>query len=157
APGFVFSNWTGGIEASTNRLRFVLRSNVALTANFIPNPFLPLKGVYNGLFCPRPGEPSHETCGFFTLTLNDKAVFSGKLLLAGATHALSGQFGLPLHARKTVARGTNTPVTVDLQLMAGSDQSNGSVSNVAWMAELGGYRATFNALANPATNFAGKY
>jgi hypothetical protein len=155
--GFVFTNWTGDISANTNRLTFVLRSNLALTANFVPNPFIPLKGVYQGLFFPSSGESSHDTSGFFTLTITDKGAFSGKLLLAGATHSLNGQFDLGLHARKTVARGTNTPVTVDLQLIAGSDQIVGSVSNVAWVTELGGYRTTFSALTQPATNFAGKY
>ena len=46
---YVFSNWTGSITTNKSTLSFKAESNMVLQANFIANPFLPLKGTYNGL------------------------------------------------------------------------------------------------------------
>jgi hypothetical protein len=50
---FVFTNWTDGAsnEFSPSAANtFLMESNMTVRANFIPNPFMPVAGVYNGLF-----------------------------------------------------------------------------------------------------------
>src|SRR5262249_48874263 len=135
-PGNLFSNWiVGGIIFTNATLKFQMASNLPVCANFVTNPFRELKGAYNGLFQPMTEAPAHEDSGFITLRLADRGGFSGKLLLAGTTYPLSGQFDLALHARKAVARGTNAPLAMDLQLMSGDDVITGTVSNAAWFSE----------------------
>ncbi len=157
-PGNVFSNWLVNGEASTAAtLTFAMASNRAVIANFVTNPFIALKGGYTGLFYPEIPEPPHEQSGHFTLTVTDKGTFSGKLLLAGASHPVSGALDLSLAGSKAIMRKGTNEVVLRFQLSAGSDQVTGSVSNAFWIAELFGHRATFNAKLNPATNAAGKY
>jgi hypothetical protein len=146
-PGNLFSNWiVGGIIFTNPMLKFQMASNLQVCANLVTNPFRALKGAYNGLFQPMAELVSHDNAGFMTFHLTDKGSFSGKLLLAGAAHPFSGQFDLELQARKTIARGTNTSLDVNLQLMAGTDLITGTVSNPAWSSDLLGHRALFDAL-----------
>jgi hypothetical protein len=157
--GSLFSNWVSSVGwISTNPLlRFIMTSNLTLTANFVTNPFSRLKGAYSGLFFDRAG-PAHERAGFLSFSLSDGGAFSGKLLLAGAKYNLGGQFDLALHAQRQVPRGgTNPPVTLDLQLRLGSDMVTGAVRSVTWTSALTGYRAPFNAASNRPTNYLGRY
>jgi hypothetical protein len=157
-PGSLFSNWLGGGVVYTDPiLPFVMSSNLELVANFVSSPFPALKGAYNGLFRPMDSSLSHENSGFFNLVVTDKGAFTGKLLLAGAAHPVSGKFDLGLHANSLVLRGTNSSLVLDLQLTAGTDQISGAVSNTGWSSDLSGYRAIFNATTNRATNFVGAY
>lgn len=156
--GQVFSNWTEGIFTNTARLSFIMQPDLVLQANFVPNPFIPVKGIYNGLFYDT-NDILHESSGFFTATLTDRATYTARLLLGGKTHAFTGQFDLEGKSMKSVPRPGTNALTVDLQLdlASGSDRMTGHVSNGNWMAELWADRAKFHAVSNPATNFAGKY
>lgn len=160
-PGFnqVFSNWTGG-EVITNAplLSFIMQPGLMLNANFVPNPFLPVKGMFNGLFYDTNGI-LHESSGFFTLTLAVGGTYSASLQLGGKRHAFTGKFDLDGKSLKSVPRlGTNA-LTVDLQLdlAGGSERITGSVSDNNWTAQLWADRAQFHAVTNKATNFVGKY
>jgi len=156
-PGNLFSNWiVAGTVVTNPTLRFTMSSNLVITANFVTNPFVGLKGSYSGLFYDT-NEPSHFSAGFFTLALTDKGSFSGKLQQGAAKYSFSGQFDLALSAQKTVPRRGTNDVVVRLQLAGGSDRLIGVVSNAAWSSELFGYRADFNSKSNPATNFQGNY
>ena len=50
SKGFVFSNWVGTVLgngvflSNTPRLSFMMQSNLVLQANFVPNPFIPVRG-----------------------------------------------------------------------------------------------------------------
>jgi Immunoglobulin domain/Divergent InlB B-repeat domain/Bacterial Ig domain len=157
-PGNYFSNWVAnGVVVSGQTLNFLMQSNTVIQANFVANSFLGLQGTYSGLFYD-PSIPVHESSGFLTFKVTDKGGFSGKVILAGTSYSLSGQFGLDLHAQQTVNRALpNLPIVVDLQLASGSHQVTGSINNGIQTVPLDGYRSTFHATLNPATNFAGKF
>ena len=156
--GNVFSNWTDGLTTNAARLTFVMQSNLVLQANFVTNPFLPVKGTFTGLF--RETNVVHnESSGAFTLTLTDRGSYTGKLLLAGKSYSFSGRFDLDGHATSYLARGTSTTLTVEmsLDLIANrTDRITGTVGDGVWLAELLANRPVFNAAANAET-LAGLY
>jgi hypothetical protein len=153
-----FSHWEAdGVVSTDPTLHFLMESNLSISAHFMPNPFLTLRGSYVGLFYDTNG-PVHETSGLLTFKLTEHGRFSGKLVLGGVSHACSGQFGMDLRAQQTIVRSApHSPLAVTLQLTAGSDQVTGSIDIGGQTSLLDGYRAVFHSSANPATAFAGKY
>ncbi len=138
----VFTNWTdasGAVIDSTNVLVFVMQSNLVLNANFIPNPFVPASGVYNGLFYETNGI-QHHSAGFVTLKVNSKKSFSGKLLVDGNSVSMSGKFSLPGTVTRTVSRAKfgkpDLTVTLALDFAGGSEQATGTVSEPEWESPL---------------------
>jgi len=159
--GSLFSNWTGSIVSTTNPLVFVIRSNTTLQANFVLNPFLPLKGSFEGLFVvPDPSSVRHENSGFVAFTLTDRGKYSGRLQLAGKRLPFSGQFSLEGKATNSVKRpGTNElSMELMLDLNGGSERVTGQVSNAlaGWSAELVGDHAHVYTGTN-SSPFQGKY
>ncbi len=116
--GDVFSNWTGSIISSKNPLTFTMQPSTVLQANFIPNPFLPVKGTYNGLFTTTNGV-TEETAGMLKgLTVGTKGTYTGTLLINGGSHAFSGSFNLAGQATNHISRtaGQGGPLTVEMTL-----------------------------------------
>lgn len=154
--GQLFSNWTGGVTGTALKKSFLMESNLVVTANFVPNPFLATKGVYRGLFhetnCVR-----NESAGYFTFTLADKGGYSAALYRVGKKHPLSGQLNLEGRAtnRISLTRTTALEVTwaVDLH---GSNLLTGTVSNGVWTAALLGDLGVTYTTLNPAPH-AGRY
>lgn len=162
APGFVFSNWTGSVTSPAPSLNFLMRSNFAITGNFIPNPFLPVKGAYSGLFIEKTNNPTHQHSGFASITLTGQGTFSGKLLIDGDTLVLSGKFGLDGSYQQLFFPPGKSLLLVRLQLGLGptADQITGTVGpflSSGWQADLSADRATFSAVTNPASLFRGRY
>jgi hypothetical protein len=161
-PGrnWIFSNWvvTGSQSFVSNSpvLRFTMRSNLVLTANFVTNVFLAAQGTYNGLFAPA-GAPREQTnSGSFTFTLTTNGVLSGKLTIGTNTPVLSGQFN-PAGAVSIVTPRTGlSTLTTTLQLGFTNQTVQGSVGDGSFLASLSGDRAVFSS-SHPATNFAGQY
>ena len=162
--GFVLSNWVGTVSnnlvlvANTNKVTFTMRSNLVLQANIIPNPFILVKGTYNGLFTH--GVRAQESSGFFTLTLTTNGSYSGSLKCGADTYPFTGQFDVGGVARQVVSRPKTNAWVVGISLNFAAQQLSGWVSNGVsggWVAELGADRAVFNAQTNPATQYAGKY
>ena len=92
ANNYVFSNWVGGIASlpytvlsTSSTYTFVMQSNLVLEANFVPNPFIPLQGTFNGLFLDT-NNVTEASSGFFTLTLTKSGAFTGKIMTSGGTY-----------------------------------------------------------------------
>lgn len=114
--GFVFGGWTGDLTAPTREFVFRMPDDEThLVANFVPDPFVaPLTGFYTGAV--RAAELSFETTGLLQLAVNAKGSSTGKLLLAGATIPLRGEFNGAGKFRTTILRKGSTPLTLDLEL-----------------------------------------
>jgi len=161
--GFLFANWMEALAdepldvISSPRLSFTMQSNLVLQANFVPNPFIPVSGTYNGLFYETNGI-ALESSGYITVKVSTKGSFSGALETWGTHLALHGVFDPEGHNRVTINAGNlaNTVVSLQLDLTDGTDQITGTVSNNAWMAELMAERAVFDGKENVATQ-AGSY
>jgi hypothetical protein len=143
-----------------------MQTGLVLEAQFVTNPFVLLKGAYNGLFyetnetggadCERV-----DTAGFFTFTLADRGTYTATLLLAGKRFAASGALNLEGEATNVIRLNASNSLRVAWHVLRdGSDVIEGSVtslSNAVWTAKLMGDRAVFHATTRPATNFAGRY
>jgi hypothetical protein len=149
--GQVFSNWTGSITATTAALTFTMQSNMVLQANFVPNPFIPLAGVYQGLFYDT-NNPQHQSSGFFNATVTSSGSFSARMLLAGRKASLSGQFSAGGFASNNIVAKGLPPVSAQLQLDLQGGGITGILSNGAWTAELSADRPASSPVAQ-----AGRY
>ncbi len=134
--GYLFAGWSGSISALTNKLSIVLQSNMLLHANFIPNPYIPRKGSYNGLFSDDNGV-TLTNAGFVTLTVSDKGAITGRLLLSGANLPFTGQFDVNGNAQAKVARPVKAlTLQLHLDVTGNSGQLTGTVTDGTWTASL---------------------
>ncbi|MFM1768496.1 MAG: hypothetical protein RJA22_1025, partial [Verrucomicrobiota bacterium] len=163
AAGYVFRHWRAGTfpEAApiseSPTLAFLMASNLNLEAVFVPNPFPPAAGAYNGLFS-EADETRLERSGAVNLTVTTLGAFSGTLRTATKRLALSGQFNAVGRSTNTVPRTGTTPLTVELHLqLDGSGRLAGRVTDGAWSASLEATLAPFNATTRPATNQVGSH
>ena len=129
-----------------------MQSNMVLQANFVPNPFIALKGTYVGLFRPSSTEAvSGTNAGSVALTLAEQGTFSGSLRLAGAALPFTGCFDAGRQSTVKVVRTGKAPLWLNLGFDAQS--ITGQVSTVGWAADLQALRrATVSSNA-----FAGRY
>ena len=160
--GYVFANWTesGSVVSTLANCAFTLSSNVDLVANFVPNPFIPLHGTFNGLFMDT-NDVTEASSGFFTLTLTAKGAFTGKTMTSGNSYSLPATtpFDAGGQVEFTVPTKQGT-LTFNLQLSLtgpSSQQITGTVSDGAWTAGLTADRAVFSASTNKALNYEGHY
>jgi hypothetical protein len=116
-----------------------MQSNMVLQANFVPNPFLPVVGVYQGLFYDT-NQPAHQSSGFFNATLASAGSFSAKIMLAGKSYSLSGQFSAGGFASNNIVRKGLTTVAVQLNLDLNAGVITGVLSDGVWTANLNAER-----------------
>jgi Divergent InlB B-repeat domain/Fibronectin type III domain len=156
AAGQLFSGWSGGLVSASAKLKFTLVSNLVLQANFIPNPYLPASGSYNGLFSENAGV-AVPSAGSFTASLTSGGTYSGKLQLAGRSTSFTGKMSLQCRATNIIKSGT-TLLTLVLQAGSGNQagQISGYLTDGTWISPMDGDRARFNATTNPAPQ-AGSY
>ena len=166
SSGNLFSNWVGGTTLPYNVLstkksyNFAMQSNLVLQANFVPNPFAPMQGTFNGLFLDS-NDVAEASSGFFTLALTTSGAFTGKILTSGGSYCLptTNPFDLSGQAEFTVPTKQSAltfKLQLDLSNPAGQ-QISGAISDGAWTAALIADRATFNATTNKAVNYEGLY
>jgi uncharacterized delta-60 repeat protein/uncharacterized repeat protein (TIGR02543 family) len=153
-PGYVFNGWTGSITSSAKVLRFIMQPGLVLQANFVPNPFLPYVGTYQGLAY-NPLANTNASAGFLVLTLGPAGGYTAHLTLNGTAYAWSGVFSGSLTAQKTFTPRLQAAVSVTLQLIK-NNMLTGTISNAAFDSTLTAYKPFFTR-ADLATNYEGQY
>jgi uncharacterized delta-60 repeat protein len=159
--GNIFSNWSGGVTSSSPFLTFTMQTNLVIVANFVPSPFIPAVGVYNGIFYDT-NAPAHGNAGAFTATLDANGVLKGSLRIS--THA--GKFTTTFSAERTTS--TNVAVTAigtSVTLTLEVDTANAIIRGAVSFRAIGGiliptsdtnvstlvaYRNPFSSKLNPA-------
>src|SRR5262249_39565588 len=136
-PRNLFAGWGGDVQGATARLTFQMQSNLMVQANVVTNPFIPLKGTYTGLFR-EDSAVHHESSGLVNATTTEAGTFSAKMLLAGKPVSFSGAFAIDGRWTNVLQRTGQNPITLrlSLDLMGGSDQLTGSLSEPNWQAQL---------------------
>jgi hypothetical protein len=159
--GWLFNGWTAvGLSNAVNTqspvLKFALLTDTAITANFIPNPFIPLHGVYNGLFFQTNGVAPGSS-GAFTLTLAKSGSFSGRLLMGPSAYSFNSQFSTAGAAQVEAKDGAKS-LALNLQLDATGQSGRiyGDVNGGSWDALLAGDLAPVWTAKNPSP-LAGRY
>ncbi|MEO6182821.1 MAG: hypothetical protein ABIP71_06945 [Verrucomicrobiota bacterium] len=152
--GYIFAGWTGGVESSNAKLTFTMRDNLVIEANFIPNPFPAVAGVYQGLFFEE-DKITHQSSGFLNAKVTAKGAFSAKIQLAGKSYALSGPLSATGAFQKTINRTGLPPLSTQIQVdLNGADIATGQISDGNWSADLTADRNIYSKI-NPAST--GKY
>jgi hypothetical protein len=153
--GCIFASWTGDLASENPTLSFTMQSNLVLQANFIPNPFIPVVGNYQGLLYDTNGV-EHQSSGFFSAKVTSKGAFSAKVIVAGKSYSCSGKFSaFGLYSGSIPRKGLG-PVSIQLQLdLNGGNVITGQLSDGSWTADLAANRALYSKL-NP-TPLAGRY
>jgi uncharacterized delta-60 repeat protein len=153
-PGYVFDGWTGSVTSSARTLRFVMEPGFTLQANFIPNPFTPYKGTYEGLAYD-PVAPTNASAGLLTLTLGPAGGYTARLTFDGTAYAWTGVFSNSLSAEKVFSPKGQVAFDVSLQFASNSILT-GTISNADFTSTITAYKPGFSH-ANPATDYAGQY
>lgn len=143
--GDIFAGWTGSITTNKAGITFKLTGPMVLQANFVPNPFPGIKGVYNGLFY-TPGNVTEQTAGMLkNLTVLTSGSYSGTVLLNGQSHTISGKLSYLGGATNIIHRSANQGGNVTVQFTVNMGETpatlTGAVSgagadNVLWTAPL---------------------
>jgi len=156
--GQVFAGWSGSIKSALPSLSVVLSTNLTLQANFIPSPFIPIAGNYQGLFYEET-EVRRHTSGYFTVAVTSRGTYSGSIQTAITKHSFTGTLGLDCRGTNVIARLYSSPLRLVLNFGTGSDIDllSGSVGDTTnWTASVFGDRVVFNLKTNPAP-YAGNY
>jgi len=151
-PGLnqLFTGWTGSIASSSPTISFVMQSNLLLQANFIPNPFVPASGSYNGLFYENDAVRL-SSAGFFRLTLSSRGNYSGWVQLQGRRYSFKGLFNLQGQATNQILRGGTNALSLELNIVGDqADEISGRLTDGYWISNLGAKRCAYHSLYNPA-------
>jgi hypothetical protein len=168
APDELFVQWRGSVNGNTvgqtilltdpkaPSISFIMVSNLVLEVTFTNNPYLAIKGPYNGLFH-EAAEVRQASSGNFIVTPTDRGTYTGTLRLGSKKHPVSGALTLGRRGTNLITRTGTNSLTVEWDFGGGgTNQVVGRVTDGTWEAPLLGDRATFNTKTNPAP-FAGSY
>jgi subtilisin family serine protease len=125
--------------------------NPAPEADTVSGPFARAKGRYAGLMAGTNGVLP-DNAGYFRLTVTAAGRFTGKLAMGGRRYGFHGTLDPSGDASVMVKRGKLKPLalTLHLDLVHGTDEIIGSVTDGDWTSELSGGRNIFHAKSNPA-------
>lgn len=153
-PGYIFNGWSGDIDSSSPTLIFNMQQDMSLEADFVPNPFIPVMGLYNGLVTSDPPDMDHE--GWFRAVVTSSGTFSATILFGRQEFILSGRFlGDGSYSATLNRAGASYQLTLQLDLDGGSDQLTGTISDGSITTTISSDRWTWNARTNPAPS--GRY
>lgn len=152
--GYVFSHWTSGGDVFGPTIGFTMQSNLMVHAHFVPNPFSPMAGTFNGLFYRADGV-SVGTAGSLRVSLSQRGTYTARLIFGGGTNIVAGRFDVNGHSSARFSRG-QVPIVVELQLdLQSRSLLRGTVSIGDSVSELMAVRAA--GAQDGGTNFAGRY
>ncbi|MEI7728714.1 MAG: kelch repeat-containing protein [Verrucomicrobiota bacterium] len=141
--GYQLSNWINGggiVMTSGPILKFTMRSNLTLTANFITNAFLSRKGDYVGIFSPSNDLSNADwtNSGTLKLTVTDKGTFTGQLTYQGKAYPAGGTFDVGGVFSNSIARGKDPALQImmNLDLSGGNGISGRIKQGTTWAADL---------------------
>ena len=148
AAGFVFDGWTGDIQSSSPTIVFNMQQDLSLEADFIPNPFIPVMGLYNGLVIS--DSPDIDHVGPFRAAVTSSGAFSASLSLGRQGFVIAGRFTSDGHYSTTLNRlGMSYEIDLQLHLDDDSQQITGTISDGAGTATITADRWIWNARTNP--------
>ncbi len=157
-PGNLFAGWSGSINTTQPNISFALSSNMVLNARFVTNPFIALKGSFNGLFFDT-NKVTMDSAGSVNFSVDQQGGFSGHLgMNAAASVPFGGHFDVDGNATSIITRGKKPSLILKLKLdtTGASQQITGTVScDTNWTVNLIADRSVFNG-RNPAP-FTGNY
>jgi hypothetical protein len=142
APKYIFVDWTGDMNSDKPKLTFLMQTNMMLTAKFIPNPFIPIVGVYQGLFSDT--NVAQQSSGFFSSSLTRGGLLTGKLRPGTNRYSFSAQLNPYGAWSNTLAPRGLAPLSVQLQLDLTNATLSGQISNGVWTAQLLANRAVYS-------------
>ena len=151
--GSIFGGWTGAPALTPRIYTFVMPdSDVTLTANFNPNPFVPeTAGVYTGLM--QGAQFNLETSGYMSVTVGPTGLATGKLITGGITYPFKGEFLGDGTLQVVLPRKNTTALTVKLAAdlnPAGTREITGTVESSSFTAALVLDRSHYSTKTNPA-------
>lgn len=157
AKGHVFRGWSGDVSGATDRVSFMMRSNLALTATFITNPFAGAEGSFSGCFY-RSNDFALDSSGLLVVALRSSGTFSGVIQQPQRRLPFAGRFDLDGQSTVSIPRkGTNALlVTMTLRFEDGGSIAC-VVSDGTWSTTNMVEKAGFHSRHRPATNYAGRY
>jgi uncharacterized repeat protein (TIGR02543 family) len=154
ALGYVFNGWSGDTNSTSQTISFLMQQDMSLQANFVPNPFIPVMGSYNGLVTSDSGDVDHV--GSFRAMVSSSGAFSATLYLGKKIIGLSGKFTGDGDFSATLTRaGVMYQITLHLHVDDSSDQLTGTIDDGTEGATITSDRWTWNSRSNPAP--AGRY
>ena len=143
AKGSIFSYWAGDLSSPSPAIKFTVQTNTVVQANFVPCPFLPIAGTYNGLFYSTNGV-TQPSSGFFSAQLSGDGTFSGNLRIEGSTYGFSSHFSALGTSSNYISRSFN-PIALQLQLdLANGTGMTGELITPDWKAHLTAQRCPFS-------------
>jgi plastocyanin len=147
--GQIFGGWNGTAVSNIAVLNFEMKSNLVLTANFVPNSFAALKGTYTGLFF-ETNNVRATNSGFIKIQVSSRGKFSGKLTLDGRNLPLRGALDYSGNAEIPLLRRPISPVLVTLNLdLSGANGISGEVTDGNWVSVLVAKKALERAVIAP--------
>jgi hypothetical protein len=158
--GQVFNGWTGYINSPQRSISFVMpNEDVGLTADFVPSPFVSqITGAYSGLV--QAAAVTFQSSGFLRLDVTSTGAFTGKLILAGVSYALQGEFtGSGIYVGQ-LTRTNDFPLTLNFQIdvnPAGTQRVVGTVASNTFSSTVIATRAAYSKSNPPPASIVGNY
>ncbi len=154
AAGFVFDGWSGDMTSTAPTLVFTMTQDMSVQANFVPNPFIPVMGIYNGLVTSASMDIDHV--GSFRANVGPAGGFSGQIILGARVFPVAGRFDGSGDYSTTVNRGgVSYQIDLHVHVEDDSQQLTGTISDGSVTANISSDLWTWSANNNPAP--AGRY